>query len=303
MLFQYERLPFVITSAPAIFHRIMESLLNDIPGVAVYIDDVLVSGKSEEGHLKKLDIVMERLKRAGVTLKHSKCIFITPSVEYLGHVIDREGLHPSPEKIRAIKDAPAPKNLSELKSFLGLINYYSKFMCNLASLLYPLYRLLQKGVKWDWAAEQSRAFDKAKQLLQSSSVLVHFDPSKEIILTCDASSYSLGAVLSHRLGDKTEHPIAFTSRTLAPAEKYSQVEKEGLAIVNAVHTFHQYLYGHHFTILLDHQSLKYLFSESRQVPTMASSRIQRWALTLSVYEYYGVPNVSKLKEIDRLSKI
>ena len=285
-LFQYERLPFGISSAPAIFQRIMESLLNGIPGVAVYIDDVLVTGKNEDDHLQKLDCVMERLKAAGVTLKRSKCIFLTPSVEYLGHVIDKEGLHPSPEKIRAIQDAPAPQNLSELKSFLGLINYYSKFMSNLASLLHPLYKLLQKEAKWEWTGEQISAFNDAKQLLQSSSVLIHFDPSKEIILTCDASSYGLGAVLAHKMEDNSERPIAFTSRTLAPAEKkYSQVEKEGLAIVYAVRKFHQYLYGHHFTIFSDHQPLKYLFSESRQVPAMASSRIQRWALTLGTYEY------------------
>ena len=259
-LFQYERLPFGISSAPAIFQRTMESLLQGLSDVVVYIDDVLVTGKDEDSHLQNLDQVMNRLESAGVTLKKSKCVFLNPSVEYLGHVIDKTGLHPSPEKLRAIKEAPEPKNVIELKSFIGLITYYSKFLSNLSSLFSPLYRLLQKNVQWEWTSEHTEAFNKAKQLLQSSSVLTHYDPEKELILSCDASSYGLGAVLAHRLENGTELPIAFSSRTLAPTEKkYSQIEKEGLAIVFAVKKFHQYLYGRSFTIYSDHQPLKYLF--------------------------------------------
>ena len=118
-LFHYERLPFGISSAPAIFQRTMETLLKDLP-VVVYIDDLLVTGTDKYHHLQNLDRVMTRLESAGVTLKRSKCVFLTPSVEYLGHVIDREGLHPSREKVRAIQEAPEPTNVSELKSFLGL---------------------------------------------------------------------------------------------------------------------------------------------------------------------------------------
>ena len=136
-LFEYQRIPFVISSAPAIFQRAMEGLFQDLPDVIVYLDDVLVTGPNKEEHLKNLDKVMDRLKSAGVTLKQPKCIFLAPSVEYLGHIIDKDGLHPAPEKVRAIQDAPEPHNLSELKSFLGLINYYSKFMSNLAMFLSP----------------------------------------------------------------------------------------------------------------------------------------------------------------------
>ena len=304
-LFHYERLPFGISSAPGIFQRTIETLLKDLPGVVAYIDDLLVTGSNKEQHLQNLDRVMTRLESAGVTLKRSKCVFLTPSVEYLGHVIDKEGLHPSQEKVRAIQEAPEPTNVSELKSFLGLINYYSKFMSNLACILSPLYRLLHKDSKWSWTKDHTTAFNTAKQQLQSSSVLIHFDPSKELTLSCDASSYGLGAVLAHKLEDGSERPIAFASRTLSPAEKkYSQVEKEGLAIIFAIKKFHQYLYGHHFIIYSDHQPLKYLFSESRPVPAMASSRIQRWALTLSAYEYsiHYRPG-SRLGNADALSRL
>ena len=213
----------------------MEGLLQDIPGVIVYLDDELVTGLNKEEHLKNLDKVMDRLKSAGVTLKQPKCIFLAPSVEYLGHIIDKDGLHPAPEKVRAIHDIPEPRNLSELKSFLGLINYYSKFMSNLAMYLSPLYRLMQKDVKRSRTKEHSEAFKQAKQLLQWSTVLVHYDNEQKLIVSCDASQYGLGALSAHRMDDNSEKPITFASHTLSKVEqKYSQIEKEGLAIIFAV---------------------------------------------------------------------
>ena len=217
-LFQYNRLPFGISSAPSIFQRTLETLLAGIPKVSIYLDDILVTGINHIDDLETLDKVLTKLETAGLTLKRSKCEFGLESVEYLGHIIDKDGLHPSPNKVKAIRDAPTPKNVTELKAFLGLINYYNKFMSNLSISLAPLYRLLKKNYRWKWSDEQTQAFEKAKQLLQSSSVLAHFDPSKDLIIAADASPYSLGAVLSHKFED-TEKPIMFTYRSLTNAEK------------------------------------------------------------------------------------
>ncbi len=285
-LYQYNRLPFGVASAPAMFQRTMETVLQGIPGVSVYIDDILVSGKTDDEHLQNLQEVLKRLEKVGARLKRSKCFFMLPAVEYLGHRISEQGLQPTMKKVQAIQLAPAPSDISQLKSVLGLINYYSKFLPNLSHTLSPLYRLLQTKVPWHWGEEQQRAFEAAKKQLTTDQVLVHYDQEKPIILACDASPYGLGAVLSHQMEDGTEKPISFASRSLAPAEKgYSQLEKEALAIVFGVKRFHQYIYGRKFVILSDHKPLEGLLKETKAVPVMASARIQRWALSMARYDY------------------
>ena len=218
-LFRYNRLPFGVSSAPGIFQRAMETLLQGIQNVVVYIDDILVTGTMEEVHLNTLNEVLNRLKKVGLHLKKSKCHFMFPSGLFLGHKIDAQGLHPLLEKVKTIKDAPKPRNLYELKSYLGLLSYYSKFLPNLSTILAPLYELPQASTKWEWKKRQEEAFLTSKRLLTSSQVLIHFDPKPEIVLSCDASAYGIGAVLSHQLADGPEKPIGFASRTWLNAAK------------------------------------------------------------------------------------
>eukprot|EP00731_Ephydatia_muelleri_P018868 Em0011g908a len=304
-LYRYNRLPFGVASAPAIFQRSMESLLRGIPGVCVFFDDILVSGPSERDHLCNLEKVLSCLEESGLKLKLSKCSFLLSSVEYLGHRISAAGIQPTDDKKKAILQAPAPKNVTQLKSWLGLLNYYSKFLPNLSATLAPLYDLLKSQRSWSWESSQQVAFSKAKELLTSASVLVHYEPDRELVLACDASEYGVGAVLSHHFEEGFDRPIAFASRRLAPAErKYSQLDKEALAIVFGVDKFHQYLYGRHFTILSDHKPLQYLFAVDRPIPQMVSPRVQRWALTLSAFDYTISFRAGKLQgNADALSRL
>ena len=246
------------------------------------MDDVLVANDTEAEHLSTLEEVLARLEQYGVRLNKAKCKFMLPSVEYLGYHISGDGVRPTQEKLQAIVDAPAPKDVSQLKSLLELVNYYSKFLPHLANTLAPLYALLNKHQQWCWGAEQEEAFKRAKSQLASDVVLAHFDPQQRLAVACDASPYGVGAVLSHLYNDGSERPIAYAARSLAPAErKYSHIEKEGLAVVFGVKKFHQYLLGKKFVVFSDHKPLQFLFCETRPVPPMASARIQRWALTLS----------------------
>lgn len=137
-LYRYNRLPFGVASAPAVFQKTMDTILQGIEGVVCYIDDILITGKTPEEHLRHLEAVLERLKQAGVHVRRAKCSFLKQSVDFLGYRIDAEGRHPLPDKLKAITQAPAPKNVTELRSFLGLLNYYGCFISNLSSLLHPL---------------------------------------------------------------------------------------------------------------------------------------------------------------------
>ena len=181
------------------------------------------------------------------------------SVTYLGHKIDSQGIHPIPDKIEAIKNAPSPRNVTQLNFYLGLLSYYSRFLPNFTDTLFPLYRLLKRDTKWKWTANEEEAFTESKKLLISSEVLTHFEPKLDLLLSCDTSAYGIGAVLAHKLSDGMEKPIGYVSRTLTESEKnYSQLEKEGLACIYGVKKFHSYLFGHPFTLLTDHLPLKSL---------------------------------------------
>ncbi|XP_062620753.1 uncharacterized protein K02A2.6-like [Saccostrea cucullata] len=285
-LYQYNRLPYGVSSSPGIFQRTLENLLQGIPNVLIRVDDILVTGRTAKEHLENLEEVLKRIQDAGVRLKRRKCVFMAPEVVYLGYKINKQGIYPVAEKVTAIKNAPNPTKVIELKAYLGMLNYYNRFLPDLATTLNPLHKLLQKNQKWMWGKEQEDAFQKSKDLLQSDKVLVHYDPCKKLLLACDASPYGIGAVLSHQMEDGSERPISYASRTLTAAERnYSQLEKESLSIIFGIKKFHQYLFGRPVTIVTDHKPLIGLFSEDKQIPSMAASRIQRWALTLAAYEY------------------
>ena len=304
-LFTYNVLPFGVSSSPAIFQRTMEGVLQGIPNVAAFLDDILLTGRNDQEHLQTLAEVLNRLEKAGLRLKRNKCMFMSKEVIFLGHKVDATGLHPVLDKVTAIQEAPAPTTVTELKAYLGLLNYYHKFLPNLSTVLAPVHKLLRKGVQWQWGEEQEASFQQSKQLMQSAEVLVHYDPEKDIVLSCDASPYGVGAVLSHRMPNGAERPIGFVSRTLTSAEKnYSQLDKEGLAVIFGVSRFHKYLFGRPFTIVTDHKPLLSLFDEAKGIPQIVSPRIQRWAVTLMAYEYHIVYKAGKYHgNADALSRL
>ena len=186
------------------------------------------------------------------------------------------------EKTATIVRAPEPRDGTELRKWL-VINYYGKFLENLASVLAPLYRLLKADQPWQWAEAEKSAFRKAKEMLVSPPVLAHFDPALPVVLACDAGPVGIGCVLSQRTS-QGERPVAYYSRTLNDTEtRYSQTDKEALAVVTGVKKFHYYLAGRTFTIQSDHKPLIGLIGEQKPLPVMASPRMVRWALMLGAY--------------------
>ncbi|CAG9114277.1 unnamed protein product [Plutella xylostella] len=230
--FVYKRVPFGINCVPENFQKLMEETLSGVPTTVVFQDDICITGRDKETHLHNLRQVLNRLKDAGLRINWSKCEFFKQSVTYLGYRIDKDGLHTDERKIKAIVAAPTPENVTQLKGFLGLVNFYSKFFSNLSSILKPLYNLLKSNVKWVWSESCKVAFDKAKELLGSKPVLAHYDASLPLILSVDSSAYGLGCVLAQRGADGVERPVSCASRTLNEHElNYSQFDKEALAIV------------------------------------------------------------------------
>ena len=285
-LYQYERLPFGVAPAPAIFQCIMEQTLAGIPGVLCYLDDVTVTAPNDEEHLLRLRKVLGRLKDSGFRLRRDKCAFMVESMEFLGHIVDKRGIRPSPEKVKAMVEMPPPSTIKQVESFIGMINYYGKFIPMLSTMAAPLNMLRKLGAEFKWGREQQIAFDKIKVCLTSADVLAHYDPRIPVVLATDASEYGIGAVIYHKYGDGNEKVIAYASRSLTKTERnYAQIEKEALGIVYGVEKFSQFLYGRQFTLLTDHQPLVRIFGPKHELPVIAAKRLHRWALKLMMYAF------------------
>ena len=304
-LYRYNRLAFGIASAPAIFQRAIETILQGIPGTLVYQDDILITGPDYETHLKSLHKALCRLQEHNLRVKPEKCAFFAPEITYLGHRINEQGVSTVQEKVKGIMDAPTPQSTSELRSFLGTVNYYGSFIHDLSTKLSPLNQLLRKGVKFHWTKECQESFDLIKRNLCTAPVLAHYDPKLPLVVACDASPYGVAAVLSHRYQNGSEKPIAYASRTLTQAEKnYAQVDREALAVVYGVKKFHEYLYGQKFILVTDNRPVTHIFSPQKSTPGIAAARIQRWAVFLGAHQYSIEHRpAAKHSNVDGLSRL
>ncbi|XP_017476105.1 PREDICTED: uncharacterized protein K02A2.6-like isoform X2 [Rhagoletis zephyria] len=285
-LYTFNRLAPGVKSAPGAFQQVMESLLSGIRGVFPYLDDVVIATKSKEQNINAVIQIFERFKLHNITVNFNKCKFFQKSCTYLGYHIDKNGISPDKSKINKILELPPPKDVSELRTFLGAINYYGKFIREMRALRNPLDVLLKTDSKWVWSSQCQQHFNKFKELLSSDLLLTHYDPRLPIKVAADGSNVGLGAYICHIYPDGKDNAIAHASRSLTQAEKnYSQIEKEGLALVFAVVKFHKYLYGRKFYLHTDHKPLLAIFGNKKGIPAHSANRLQRWALTLMSYDF------------------
>ena len=261
-LYEFTVLPFGLTSAPATFMRLMNDVFRDLLDICVivYLDDILIYLKNEEEHNKHVKSVLERLREHKLYAKKQKCEFGVKRLEFLGHYIDEQGLHTDPQKVQAVVDWPPLRNTKDIQCFLGLANYYHRFIKNYSSIVHPLTRLLRKDTVWRWSSQEQQAFETLKQKLVSAPVLALPDPDKKFYVHTDASStVSIGGILSQEQDDGKLHPVAYTSKSMTPAElNYSVYEQEMLALKHCLGKWRHHLDMKRFTVFTDNRALSSL---------------------------------------------
>lgn len=311
--YEYTRLPFGLKNAPAIFQRMIDDVLKEYIGKIcfVYIDDIIVFGKTEEEHLRNVDTIFERLNQANLKVNLDKTEFLKEETEFLGYLITSKGVRPDPKKITAIQRIKPPENLKELKGFLGLASYYRRFVRDFAKIAKPLTNLTRgekaqiranqsRKIRIELKAEELKAFKNLKELLISSEILIFPDFEKPFVLTTDASNTAIGAVLSQGEIGK-DRPIAYISRSLNKTEEnYAVNEKEMLAIVWALDNLRNYLYGaKKIRILTDHQPLTFALSNRN-----TNAKLKRWKARIEEYNYELVYKPGKSNKVaDALSRL
>jgi hypothetical protein len=266
--FEFLVMHFGLTNAPATFQTLMQHVLRPFLDIfaIVYIDDILIYSSSIDEHLEHIKSILEVLRKHKLYAKESKCEFMKNSVEYLGHIVSDKGVSTDPAKIKAVRDWPTPKDVSEVRSFLGLAGYYRRFVWKFAEIAKALTDLLHKEKAWEWTSECEIGFRKLQQALITAPILQIYNPTIATTIFTDASDFAIGAVLTQKDDSGVHQPIAYESRKLQGAElNYAVHEKEMLAIVHAITLWRHYLEGTEFEVITDHQSLQYF----RTQPTLS----------------------------------
>jgi RNase H-like domain found in reverse transcriptase/Reverse transcriptase (RNA-dependent DNA polymerase)/Integrase zinc binding domain len=275
--YKYLRLPFGLASSPEVFQRMNNEIFGDIKDVQIIFDDIIVSGETQEAHDKVLRQVLERALQAKVKFNATKFQHGMKEVTFMGQKISDTGVRVDPERIRAIVDMPAPKNVADVRRFLGMLNFVHQYIPNMSTVSSPLRQLLRSDVEWAWEHEQEKSFKELKTLLGQAPVLAYFDPKKKLILQVDSSKDGMGACLV-----QDGHPIAFASRSLSDTEQaYAQIEKELNAIVFGLTRFHFYVYGRKVLVQTDH---KPLVSIATKNVNKVAPRLQRMQLKIIKYD-------------------
>lgn len=260
--YEFNRMPFGLKNAPATFRRLMDHVLTGLQGTEmfVYLDDIVLYAKDLTEHQSKFSHLAEKLRKANLKLQPDKCEFLKKEVGYLGHIIGADGVRPDPKKLEAVDKFPVTKNPKNVMQFLGLANYYRRFIKKFSKISKPISKLLQKGSKFVWGNEQQECFEELKKRLFEQPVLQFPDFTQPFVVTTDASNFAIGGILSQ--GDiGKDQRISYASRVLNSGEiNYFTTEKELLAIVYCVEYFRPYLYGRNFTLVTDHKPLIWLNS-------------------------------------------
>ena len=284
---EYNYMPFGLIKAPRTFQRMMDRVIQGLEyeTALAYLDDVIVFGPTIDQTIDRMVVVLTRLRNANLKLKAKKCLLFRTEVNYLGHVISAEGIKTDPAKVESVVNWHAPRTVKQVRAFLGMVNYYSRFIKDLAGIANPLHEITKKGTKFRWESAQAEAFEKLKQALASAPVMAYPNSEGMFILDTDASDISAGAVLSQiqrdEHGVEQEKPIAYASKKFDPRERnYCARRRELLAIVKMVKHFDVYLRGPTFLIRTDHASLRYM----RTLKDI-SSQVFRWIMTLEEYSY------------------
>ena len=280
-LWEFTVMPFGLCGAPASFQLLMEIMLAGLnwETCLVYLDDIIIFSHAFEEHLSRLESVLSRLRTGGLKLKIKKCTFCASEVKYLGHVVSKDGLCPDESKVSAVQNFSVPQDLTQLRSFLGLIGYYRRFIQDFSMHAEPLYRLSKKNVPFAWGDDQEKAFSYMKKALTSAPILQFPDFNLPFYVQSDTSDKGFGAVLGQICNGK-EVAVAYASKTISSSQlNWSTIEKEAFAIVWSV-KYRHYLYGRSFTIYTDHNPLKWLFTIKSP-----EGRLAHWTETLKAYDF------------------